>query len=318
MAIALLVGRDHDENKLNQWFINDVTQQLLKLDPHTDLRIWPETGNVNDVDLALVWRHPLGLLKNFPHLKCIASLAAGVDHVIIDPDLPKNIPLIRIMDPYMAHDIVQYVLTYVLHDIKRVDHWKDCQKKMIWSRKPPFHFSHKTIGLMGLGFLGKQTAFALQNIGLNVTGWSHSRKNFPGIKDFVGKNEFHDFLSQTDILVCLLPLTSQTKNILNHTTFSQLKPGACLIHLGRGAHLVEKDLISNLDSGQLEKAYLDVFLEEPLPTEHPFWIHPKIVVTPHIASVTHPETAVPQLIEIYHKLLRGEKVDNLVDSTKEY
>lgn len=318
MAIAVLVGRDEKENKLSHWFIEAITQQLLALNPTTDIRIWPNMGNLDDIDLALVWRHSLGALKNLPQLKCIGSLAAGVDHVLVDADLPKNIPLIRVMDPYMAHDIVQYVLTYTLHYIKRVAHWGDCQKKNTWSRKPPFNFSDKTIGIMGLGFLGKQAAQTLQSIGLNVIGWSHSHKNLPGIKDFAGADQFDDFLTQTDILVCLLPLTSQTENILNHATFSRLKYGACIINVGRGAHLVEDELISNLDSGQLEQAYLDVFHQEPLPTEHPFWTHPKIVVTPHIASVTNPKTAVPQLIETYSKLLAGEAVVNLVNLTKGY
>ncbi len=294
------------------------SRQLRKINPEMDIRIWPEMGHVEDIDLVLAWRHPLGVTKQFPNLKCIASLAAGVDHLLIDPALPKDIPIVRVMDPYMANDIVQYVLTYVLHHVKRVDHWDDCQDKKIWGRKPPFNFSDKTIGLMGMGFLGKKTATALQTIGLRVIGWSQSPKKLNEIKHFCGDTEFSDFLSQTDILVCLLPLTPKTENILNHDTFSQLKPNACLINLGRGAHLIEKDLITHLDSGKLHYAYLDVFREEPLPATHPFWTHPKIRVTPHIASVTHPKTAVPQLIEVYSKLLAGENIENLVDLVKGY
>lgn len=318
MAIALLIGRDQKENKLFNWFIEDIKRQLIKLDSKIDLRVWPDIGNVDDIDLVLTWRHPLGILKKFPHLKCIASLGAGVDHLMVDPELSNDVPIIRVMDPYMANDILQYVVACVLRHIKRIDHWDACQKENSWSKKPPFNFANKTIGIMGLGFLGKKAAETLHAMGLKVVGWSHSHKNIPHVKNFAGTEEFHDFLSQTDILICMLPLTTQTENILNRETFSHLKPGACLINLGRGGHLVEEDLIPSLDSGQLCTAYLDVFRQEPLPKEHPFWNHPNIHVTPHIASVTNPETAVPQLMDVYRKLLAGEKISNQVDWAKGY
>ncbi len=318
MAIALLVGRDADETKLFDWFIQNLSRELLALDNTLDIRIWPDCGDAADIDLALVWKHPFGALKTFPRLKCIASLAAGVDHVLEDPSLPKETPLIRLIDPHMANDITQFLLACVLHHVRRLSHWEDCQQKKLWLKKPPFNFSDKTIGIMGLGHLGKKAAETFLQIGLQVIGWSNSHKNIPGLKDFVGETEFSSFLSQTDILICILPLTPQTENILNRDTFSQLKPNACLINVGRGGHLVEEDLIDSLDAGKLDIAYLDVFRKEPLPTEHPFWMHPKIRVTPHIASVTHPATAAKQLLSAYHKLLKGEVVANRVDLTRGY
>lgn len=318
MIIALLVGRDEKEAKLFHWFIEDVKRQLFKLNPTCDIRIGPSLDRTDEVEFALVWRPPFGILKKFPRLKCIGSLGAGVDHLMNDPDLPNTVPIIRVMDPYMANDIVQYVLTFVLHHVKRVDHWEACQKKNTWAKKPPFHFGNKTIGIMGMGFLGKKTAEALHAIGLKSIGWSKSHKTISGITHFAGQEEFPSFLSQTDILVCLLPLTSQTENILNRETFSKLRPDACLINLGRGGHLVENDLLFSLDSQKLSQAYLDVFREEPLPPDHPFWTHPRIRVTPHIASVTHPETAVPQLMEVYAELLAGKKIANQVNYTKGY
>ncbi len=318
MIIALLVGRDEQETKQFDWFIQDFKQHLLALAPKLDLRIWPHVGNVEEIEFALVWRHPLGALKKFPHLKCIASLGAGVDHLVVDPTLSKKVPIIRVMDPYMANDIVQYVLAHVLNHIKRTEHWAENQKKQAWIKKPPFSFAEKTIGIMGLGFLGKKAALALQNIGLNVIGWSGSPKNLPDIKDFVGEAQFSDFLSQTDILVCMVPLTPHTQNILNKKTFATLKKGAFLINVGRGEHLVEDDLLNALDSGQLCGACLDVFRQEPLPPEHPFWIHPHIRVTPHIASVTNPATVAAQLLENYRRLISGEKLLNRVDLTRGY
>lgn len=318
MAIALLVGRDEHETALYNWFIEDITQQLIKFDSTLDIRIWPDLGTPDEVELALVWRHPFGALKKYPNLKCIASLGAGINHLTEDPELSNTIPIIRLMDPYMANDIVQYALTYVLHHIKRVEYWSENQKKNTWIRKPPFSLSNKTIGIMGMGFLGKKIALALQFIGLNVIGWSNSSKDIPGIKDFSGQKEFGNFLSQTDILICMLPLTSKTKHILNRDTFSQLRQDACLINIGRGDHLVEDDLIFFLDSGKLSTAYLDVFSQEPLPPHHPFWTHPKIHVTPHVASVTNPATAIPQLLADYYKLLAGEKITTQVDLAKGY
>ncbi len=318
MTIALFVGRDEHEMKLYHWLIDAVISQLLKLDPHLDIQVWPDIHRPEQIDLVIAWRHPIGRLKNFSNLKCIASLGAGVDHLMIDAEIPKKIPIIRVMDAYMANDIVQYVLTYVLHHIKRVDHWDVCQQKNFWGKQPPFNFSHKIIGIMGLGFLGRKAAESLQYIGLNVIGWSNSSKNIPGIKDFVGKKEFDLFLSQTDILVCMLPLTPHTKNILNRDTFAKLKPGACLINLGRGEHLVEEDLIFSLREKHIASVYLDVFQTEPLPPDHPFWNHPNIHVTPHIASVTNPTTATPQLMDAYRKLLNGDEITNRVDSVKGY
>lgn len=318
MAIALLVGRDEKESKQFDWFIRDFQHHLLSVKPELDLRLWPHLGNKEDIQFALVWRHPLGLLAELPNLKCIASLGAGVDHLVVDPKLSPNVPIIRVMDPYMANDIVQYVLTYVLMHIKRADHWMENQKKQQWSKQPPFSFSEKTIGIMGLGFLGKKTAVALHHIGLNVIGWSNSAKHLPGIRDFVGKSQFTEFLSQTDILVCMVPLTRETKHILNKQTFGNLKKGAFLINLGRGDHLVEEDLLNALNEGQLCGACLDVFSEEPLPKTHPFWTHPLIRVTPHIASVTNPATVASQLLDNYQRLLAGENLLNRVDLEKGY
>jgi glyoxylate/hydroxypyruvate reductase A len=318
MAVALLVGRDEQETKQFDWFIRDFQQQLLAREPLLDLRLWPKLGNVEEIEFALVWRHALGALAKLPNLKCIASLGAGVDHLVVDPELRDSVPIIRVMDPYMANDIVQYVLTYVLNHIKRADHWMENQKKQVWLKQPPFSFAEKTIGIMGLGFLGKKAALALQHIGLNVIGWSNSAKNLVGIKDFVGESQFPDFLSKTDILVCMVPLTPQTKHILNQQTFATLKKGALLINLGRGDHLVEKDLLNALDSGQLCGACLDVFSEEPLPSKHPFWSHPLIRVTPHIASVTNPATVASQLLDNFRRLMSGEALLNQVDLGRGY
>lgn len=318
MAIAIFVGRDEEESHQYHWFIDAWKEALLKLDSNLDIRIWPDVGNHEEIELALVWRHPFSVLKQFSKLKAIMSLAAGVDHVFADHELSKTIPILRVMDPYMANDIVQYVLVCVLNYIKRMEAWAAYQKQKRWMKVPPFNFSDKTVGIMGLGFLGEKAARALLQCGINVIGWRYSKKPLAGINTFNGDEEFADFLAQIDILVCMLPLTLKTQDILNQDTFMKLRKGAYIINLGRGEQLVEKDLINALDSDQLSGACLDVFRQEPLPVDHPFWIHPKIRVTPHIASVTNPITAAPQVLENYKRALAGKELLNRVDWEKGY
>ena len=146
MALAILVGRDDNERSQYQWFINDWKKALLALQSDLDIRVWPDIGNPADIDCALVWSHPLGALKQLPQLKMIASLAAGVDHVFVDPAVPANIPIVRVTDPYMKNDIVQYVVACVLHYVKRMDYWRDRQQEKVWSKQPPFNFSCSSFG----------------------------------------------------------------------------------------------------------------------------------------------------------------------------
>lgn len=318
MAIVICVGRNENDKNQYTWFINDWKQALLALDPKLDIRVYPDVGDQKDIDLVLVWNHPFGIFTQFTHLKAIASLAAGVDHLLQDPDLPRHVPIVRVVDNYMANDIVQYVAACVLNYVRRMDHWKAKQQACLWAKEPPFTLAEKMIGIMGLGFLGGKVAYILQEMGLRVSGWSRTEKNIKGLSHFVGQSKFIDFLSQTDILISMLPLTKETKNILNKEVFAYLPWGAYLINVGRGDQLVEEDLLSALDSGQLSGASLDVFRHEPLPQAHPFWLHPKIRVTPHIASVTNAVTAAPQVLENYRRVLMDEPSLHLVDVVKGY
>lgn len=318
MAIGIFIGRNSAQTNQNNWFIDSLKNDLFNLQNNLDLRVWPNVGNKDEIDFALVWNHPVGVLNQFVNLKAIHSLGAGVDHIFVDADLPVNVPIARIKDPYMADDIVQYVVAYVLHYIKRVDHWHTKQVERQWSKVPPFNYSDKIIGVMGIGFLGTKAITALSHLGLKVIGWSNSAKNIENVKTYVGNSELNDFLSKTDILICMLPLTKETKYILNHDTFSHLPKGAYLINIGRGDHLVESDLLEAISNGQLSGAVLDVFSQEPLPSDHPFWTNTSIRVTPHIASVTNTSTAAPQIIENYHRILSGKNLLNQVNVSKGY
>jgi glyoxylate/hydroxypyruvate reductase A len=318
MAIAILVGRDDQERQAHAWFIQEWRNALLALQPDLDIRAWPEIGNHQEIDFALVWKHPIGALTEFPHLKAIASLGAGVDHVMVDPHLKQSVPIVRVVDPYMANDIVQYVTAITLHYMRRMDHWAALQKQKKWLKEPPFTLADKTIGIMGLGFLGGKAAHIFKELGLKVAGWRSSPKQMKDMKTYAGETGFAEFLSQSQVLICMLPLTKSTRHILNQHTFAQLPKGAYLINVGRGQHLVEEDLLAALDSQQLSGACLDVFSHEPLPADHPFWTHPQIRVTPHIASVTNAATAAPQVLENYQRLLAGLPLLNLVDIDKGY
>lgn len=319
MAIAILAGRDATEQKQYEWFCATWRDVLLAQDATLDIRIWPNVGNVAEIDFLLVWRHPIGTLKQFTNAKAVQSLGAGVDHIFVDSELNRNTPIARIADPFMAGDIVQYVVAYTLQHIKLVKLWEMNQQKKFWAnREPPFTLSHKTIGIMGIGYLGKKAALILHDMGLNVIGWSQSAKEMPGITHYTGDAEFHDFLSKSDLLICMLPLTDKTENILNKNTFAKLPRDAFVINIGRGKHVVDEDLIAALDDGHLSGACLDVFREEPLPPNHPFWSHAKIIVTPHIASVTNPMTAAPQVYENYQRAMSNKALLNKVDIEKGY
>lgn len=319
MAIAIVVGRDQADQERHAWFIASWKEALLALDPSLDIRVWPEVGDVSEIEVALVWRHPIGILTNFSSLKAVISLAAGVDHVLVDPHLSKTVPIARVLDHYMANDIMQYVVGSVLYYMRRFDHWQAKQRQTIWFKEPPFAFTEQAVGVMGLGFLGGRAAKALLDVGLRVRGWrSTSADCDERIECFSGAEQLPLFLSEIKVLVCMLPLTPATRGILSNAVFELLPRGAYLINVGRGEHLVEADLLQALSSGQLSGATLDVFHEEPLPATHPFWAHPAIRVTPHIASVTNPVTAAPQVLENYGRALAGQALTNRVSLANLY
>jgi glyoxylate/hydroxypyruvate reductase A len=318
MAILILIGKNEADRQHHDWFIQDFLSHLREVGNELDVRVYPEVGDPTDIEFAIVWSYPRGVLSQFPNLRCIAAASAGVDHVLGDPTLPSGVPIVRITDPTMAMDITQYVVAAVLHRIKRLDFWEAKQRAQVWNRQPPFYLRHQTIGIMGLGFLGQHAALALQNLGLNVVGWSQSAKNLKGIETFAGNDQLPSFLSGTNILVCMLPLTPATEDILNAAHFAYLPKGAYLINLGRGEHLVEADLLASLKTEHLSGACLDVFRKEPLPEAHPFWTHPLISVTPHVASVTNPATALPQILENYKRLKAELPLLNEVDIERGY
>lgn len=272
-----------------------------------------------DVDYVQSFRPPPGLLKTFPNLKAIFSLGAGVDGFLSDPEFPKQIPLVRFVDPQLSTEMAQYV---VMHTLLQHRHQRDfdaAQAAGKWAQKVlPRRTADTRIGILGLGEIGTVAGERLRDLGFPVSGWSRSRKNVHGIESYAGEAEFEVFLRVSDFLICLLPLTHETRGILNAKTFAMLPDGAYVINVARGGHLIEPDVIAAIDSGHLAGATLDVFETEPLPETSPLWHHPKVIVTPHIAAITDPRIAVQYIVDGITRNERGEKLQNIVDVAREY
>ena len=296
----------------------DWVTALKKLEPNLKVDIYPNDTNKEEVEFVLAWHPPLGVFDEYPNLKCIASTGAGVDHILKDPNLPKDVILTRVVDPLLTQDMTSYLLAQVMCHTRNVAQYKLLQTKNEWQPKGYLDKTKIIIGIMGFGVLGRDAGEKFRGLGFNVIGWAKSAKNIEGIKVFVGEDEFNGFLNKSDILICLLPLTADTINILNRKTFEQLPKGAFIINVARGEHLVVDDLIEAIDAGQLSGACLDVFRQEPLPKEHIFWRHPSVTVTPHIASITSPESVAPQIIENFKRLKASKLLKNIVSIEKGY
>jgi glyoxylate/hydroxypyruvate reductase len=286
--------------------------------PHMPFKVWPEQGADEAVRYALVWKPQPGLLARLPNLKAILCLGAGVDHLLLDPDLPRSVPIVRLLDAGFAQQMAEYVAYAVLHFQHRMPEFIAQQRIAVWKQHDPALARQWVVGVMGLGVLGGVIARKLAALGFPVRGWSRSAKRIAGIETFHGDGGFEEFLARSQVVVNVLPLTPQTEGILNARTFAQMPRGAFVVNIGRGAHLAEEDLLAALASGQLGGAMLDVFRKEPLPADHPFWGHPQIVVTPHVAGVTIASEAEAQVIENVRRLERGDPPIGLVDIARGY
>ncbi|HEY4942681.1 MAG TPA: glyoxylate/hydroxypyruvate reductase A [Rhizomicrobium sp.] len=272
-----------------------------------------------DIEYAVSFRPPPGLLRSLPKLKAVFSLGAGVDGFLIDPDFPKDKPLIRFVDETLSREMAQFAVLHVLMQHRTVHFFSAAQAEGKWrQRMLPRRTEDARVGILGLGEIGTVCALRLRELGFPVTGWSRSRKDVKGVKSFAGASELDAFLEQCDFLVCVLPLTQDTRHILNARTFAKLPKGAYVINIARGGHVNEPDLIAALDSGHLSGATLDVFETEPLPETSPLWKHPRIIATPHIAAITSPLAAARSVVDGIAAIERGEAPKNVVDMTRGY
>jgi glyoxylate/hydroxypyruvate reductase len=291
---------------------------LGALMPQHEIRFWPEIGDRSAIEYALVWQPEPGLLASLPNLKLIFGLGAGIDHLLRDPSLPSGVPIVRLVDPYMTDAMSEYVALSVLRLHRQDLDYLAQQRTILWEEREQKNAPERPVGILGFGTLGQDAGRKLRALGFPVAGWSRGPKEVVGFATHAGPAGLDALLAGSEILVCLLPLTAETAGILNAAAFARLPRGAGLVNAGRGGHLVEEDLIPALDRGQLSGAVLDVFREEPLPPSHPFWRHPRIILTPHVAAETHPPTAAPIIAEAIRQYEAGLPVANQVDLARGY
>lgn len=308
MAIILL----RDDSNYNAWLkaLNSAAPEIPVYTPET-------VKDKSEITFALSWKAPRGAYAEYPNLKAISSMGAGADHLLEDDSITEEIPLARIVDNKLAEDMGVFVLTACLNAIRFFDKFFNQQADKNWERYKYPQPQDVTVGILGFGTLGQHVGKLLQKNDFKVIGYSHSRKEVPGIKSYTS-DEMDEFLAQSQILICLLPLNENTKDILNADLFAKLPEDAYLINVGRGGHLKEEDFIPAIENGNLKGATLDVFKTEPLPKEHPFWNHPDVFVTPHTASISSPRALASQVAENYKRMKLGEELKNSVSRKRGY
>ena len=275
--------------------------------PEMDIKVYPDEGDVNDIEYAVVWKHPRGILKKYPNLKAILSLGAGVDHIISDSELPKGLPIVRLVDKKLTHEMYLHSLHWVLHFHSDQYLYRIQQQSREWIQQSSVQSEDRTIGIMGLGNIGKAIGDSLVNLDFKVIGWGARPKNSLGeIEYYYGHEQLSEFLSQTDILINILPLTENTKNILTKNELKLLPKGSFIINIGRGGIINENDLLSFLNSGHINAAALDVFAQEPLPENNSLWGHSSVYITPHIAGQSNPGSAAKTIAENIRLIEKGE------------
>jgi glyoxylate/hydroxypyruvate reductase A len=286
--------------------------------PGRDFRFFPALGDPAAIGIALVWQPEPNLLSGLPNLKLIVCLGAGVDAILADPSFPRHLPVVRLVDPYMTAAMSEYVVFQVMRLHRQDFTYLAQQSRAEWREHPQKNAAERPVGILGFGTLGQDAGRKLKALGFDVAGWSRSAKDVPGLPTYAGTAGLDAILARSEILVSLLPLTRDTEGLLDASSLARLPRGAAIVNAGRGRTLVEADLLAALDSGQLSAAVLDVFHTEPLPSDHPFWRHPRIVVTPHIAADTHPTTAIAAVVEAVREFEAGLPLTNRVDLARGY
>jgi glyoxylate/hydroxypyruvate reductase A len=292
---------------------------LLALDPALEIRLFPDAGDPAGIEAAVVWTaHDMAELRRYPNLRLIVSMGAGVDHLLRPPGPPPGIPVARLVDRMLTTQMGEWVLLNVLRFHRQDLDYRAQQQQRIWRELPAPVTAERRIGILGLGELGLHAAGLLRGLGFPVMGWTRRPRAADGVETFHGPEGLAAMAARSDILICLLPLTPETRGIVNGALLSRLPRGAFLINGARGGHVVDADLLAALDSGHVAGAALDVFEPEPLPPGHPYWAHPRVVMTPHAASITIPSSAAAQVVENIHRARAGQKLVNLVDFAAGY
>ena len=285
--------------------------------PDIEWRAWPDIGDPRDIQYLAAWQAPDDVETLLPNLQVLFALSAGVDQLDLGR-LPTRLPVVRLLDPGISQGMCEYASFAVLSLHRDMLRYRQQQAERCWQAHRLVLAGQRRVGVMGLGLQARQILATLKTFGFALSGWARSEHHIEGVACFAGDEQLPAFLGQCEIVLCVLPLTEQTRGILNHQLFQHLPKGAALVNMGRGGHLVEADLLEALADGQLSAAVLDVLEQEPAPTDHPFWHHPHILLTPHIAAMTQPESAFGVLLENIRRHQRGESMLGLVDRERSY
>lgn len=290
-------------------------QGLAAALPGADISVWQP--GAPQADCAVVWAPPQQFMDEQPGLKALFNIGAGVD-ALLKLRLPQGALVVRLDDAGMAVQMAEYVCHAVIRHFREFDAYEADMAAGRWGYRKPRLRSDFAIGVMGLGVLGERVAKALAQFDFPINGWSRSPKAIEGVRAFSGAAQFNDFLAASRVLVNLLPLTPETADVINKDTLARLLPGAYVVNVARGAHLVDEDLLAAIASGQVAGATLDVFRSEPLPAGHAFWNQPRITLTPHTSARTLRDESIAQIARKIAALQRGERVAGVVDAGRGY
>lgn len=291
---------------------------LLEQLSQADIHIWDAANPITDADYAIVWQPPAEVFAQAHSLKAIFNLGAGVDALLKLPGLPAELPIYRLEDAGMSAQMAEYVAYHVIEASRDMALYREQQADGVWKMLRPIRRQDWPIGVLGLGQIGKRVATTLAGLDYPVAGWSRSGQPIEGVEPFAGQTQLKSFLGRTRVLINTLPLTPDTRDLLNYDTLSSLLPDAVVINVGRGEHLVDHDLIRAIDEGLIRQAVLDVFRQEPLPIEHPFWRHPSITLTPHVSARTLRDETVQQICDKIKLLESGKSPSGLIDRQRGY
>jgi glyoxylate/hydroxypyruvate reductase A len=309
--MAILLNGKH--KGVQVWY-----DSLKEIDKSLDIRLLDDMKDMSEIDFIISWGFEKGFFNQFKNLKVICSVGAGIDHILKDDSIDQAIKIVKIVDEKLTHSMWEYCLSGVTNYVMRFDIYANQQEQNLWKPYFPKSFSNTTIGVVGIGSIGAYVAQNFAKLGFNVKGYSNSKKELKGVKTYSKTDGLDLFLEDVDIVVGILPLTPDTKEFYNKDFFHTMKERSVFINVGRGAQIQEDDLLDSLDKKHLRGVMLDVFKKEPLPSESPLWNHPKIKITPHIASITNAKSVAPQVVQNYKNMLGKTKLSNLVDRTKGY
>lgn len=304
----------HRADGVTEPWVRDFAELL----PEAEVVVWQEGAGIAPCDYAVLWMPPEALLAELAHVKAIFLTGAGADAILKYGDALPPVPIIRLGDAGMAIQMAEYVTYYVLRYFRRFDEYEQQARAGAWAPLAQHRKDDFSVGVMGMGVLGMRTIEALLPFGFPVRGWSRSEKHVDGVTCFSGADGLAHFLSGTRVLVCMLPLTPDTTNLLDRARLSLLPQGAYLINVARGGHVAEPDLLALVRSGHIARAALDVFRNEPLPAPHPFWDEPRINITPHISALTIRTDSIRQMAGKIRALENGMSVTDVVDRSRGY